>query len=53
MSQNQTISVKDISPTNNKLRSRKEQRDAAQEFISTIQGVVPKFKPNLSRRITC
>lgn len=39
MSQNQTISVKDISPTNNKLRPRKEQRDAAQEFISTIQGV--------------
>ncbi|WP_235365449.1 phosphomethylpyrimidine synthase ThiC [Proteus terrae] len=39
MSQNQTISVKDISPTNNKHRPRKEQRDAAQEFISTIQGV--------------
>ncbi|MBG2916172.1 phosphomethylpyrimidine synthase ThiC [Proteus cibarius] len=39
MSQNQTISVKDISPTNNKQRPRKEQRDAAQAFISTIQGV--------------
>ncbi|MEB6857736.1 phosphomethylpyrimidine synthase ThiC [Proteus cibi] len=39
MSQNQTISVKDISPTSNKQRPRKEQRDAAQEFISTIQGV--------------
>lgn len=39
MSQNQTISVKDISPTNNKHRPRKEQCDAAQEFISTIQGV--------------
>ncbi|WP_249718341.1 phosphomethylpyrimidine synthase ThiC [Proteus faecis] len=39
MSQNQTISVKDISPTNNKQRPRKEQRDAAQEFINTIQGV--------------
>lgn len=39
MSQNQTISVKDISATNNKHRPRKEQRDAAQEFISTIQGV--------------
>ncbi|MEQ5239833.1 phosphomethylpyrimidine synthase ThiC [Proteus terrae] len=39
MSQNQTISVKDISPTNNKQRPRKEQRDAAQAFISTIQGI--------------
>ncbi|MBG5951492.1 phosphomethylpyrimidine synthase ThiC [Proteus sp. G2618] len=39
MSQNQTISVKDISATSNKHRPRKEQRDAAQEFISTIQGV--------------
>ncbi|WP_099074915.1 phosphomethylpyrimidine synthase ThiC [Proteus alimentorum] len=39
MSQNQTISVKDISPTNSKQRPRKEQRDAAQAFISTIQGV--------------
>ncbi|ODQ05979.1 MULTISPECIES: phosphomethylpyrimidine synthase ThiC [Enterobacterales] len=39
MSQNQNISVKDISPTNNKQRPRKEQRDAAQKFISTIRGV--------------
>ncbi|MBG3081944.1 phosphomethylpyrimidine synthase ThiC [Proteus mirabilis] len=39
MSQNQTLSVKDISPTPHKSRPRKEQRDAAQAFISTIQGV--------------
>ncbi|MDS0790209.1 phosphomethylpyrimidine synthase ThiC [Proteus vulgaris] len=39
MSQNQTLSVKDITPTVNKQRPRKAQRDAAQEFISTIQGV--------------
>ncbi len=39
MSKNQTISIKDVSPTANKQRPRKEQRDAAQSFISTIQGV--------------
>lgn len=39
MSQNQTLSVKDITPTANKQRPRKVLRDAAQEFISTIQGV--------------
>lgn len=39
MSQNQTLSVKDISPTPHKSRPRKKQRDAAQAFISTIQGV--------------
>ncbi|WP_240127751.1 phosphomethylpyrimidine synthase ThiC [Proteus mirabilis] len=39
MSKNQTISIKDVSPTANKQRPRKEQRDAAQSFISTIQGI--------------
>lgn len=43
MSQKQSISVKDISPTlttvSEKQRPRKQQRDAAQAFISTIQGV--------------
>lgn len=39
MSQKHTIAVKDISPSATKKRPRKEQRDAAQAFISTIQGV--------------
>ncbi|WP_193017440.1 phosphomethylpyrimidine synthase ThiC [Proteus sp. FME41] len=39
MSKKQTLPIKDISPTPHTQRPRKEQRDAAQKFISTIQGV--------------